>query len=43
MPESLVFLRRFLRLVARNLKPDTKFIRRTGGKRTENGEGTEEG
>jgi len=36
-PESLVFLRRFLRVVAPNLKPDTKFTKNT--KRTKNAEG----
>jgi len=39
-PESLVFLRRFLRVVASNLKPDTKFTK--NAKRTKNGEGHEE-
>jgi len=33
-PESLVFLRRFLRVVASNLKPDTKFTK--NAKRTKN-------
>jgi len=40
-PESLVFLRRFLRLVASNLKPDTKFTK--NAKHTKNAEGHEEG
>jgi len=40
-PESLVFLRRFPRLVAPNLKPDTKFTKIA--KRTKNAEGHEEG
>jgi len=39
-PESLVFLRRFLRIVPSNLKPDTKFTK--NAKRTKNGEGHEE-
>jgi len=39
-PGSLVFLRRFLRVVASNLKPDTKFTK--NAKRTKNGEGHEE-
>jgi len=40
-PENLVLLRRFSRLAALNLKPDTKFTKNT--KRTKNGEGHEEG
>jgi len=36
-PESLVFVRRFLRVVASNLKPDTKFTK--NAKRTKNAEG----
>jgi len=40
LPESLVFLRRFLRVVASNVKPDTKFTK--NAKRTKNGEGHEE-
>jgi len=40
-PGSLVFLRRFLRVVASNLKPDTKFTK--NAKRTKNAEGHEEG
>jgi len=40
-PESLVFLRRFVRVVASNLKPDTKFTK--NAKRTKNAEGHEEG
>jgi len=40
-PQSLVFLRRFLRLVAPNLKPTTKFTK--NAKRTKNAEGHEEG
>jgi len=40
-PESLVFLRRFSRSAAPNVKPDTKFTK--NAKRTKNGEGHEEG
>jgi len=39
-PKSLVFLRRSLRVVASNLKPDTKFTKNV--KHTKNGEGHEE-